>query len=112
MTAFACLRRSWAWRRRHHCPNPGVRTFKFAAAENAYVLVTIRQVRLMHCGVRHEVFVPGREKVEANTEIDELSAISEVWARLAFEHALDDLVDLLNESLSESRPVQVELADA
>ncbi|MHC4696444.1 MAG: hypothetical protein ACYTFA_06865 [Planctomycetota bacterium] len=79
----------------------GLRTYKFAASENAYVLVTFRMVGVEYCETHTDFFVPQHQKSKPQIERIELSALDSTGARGVFERALDAFMDTYLESIEE-----------
>lgn len=84
--------------------NPGIRTFKFALTENAYVLMTFRLSGLEHSELISEFVIPSRGKLPPINEHVELAEVNEAWARRAFEQALDHFVDAFVGSMGNKEP--------
>lgn len=79
----------------------GIRTYKFALTENAYVLMTFRHAGFKQCDAETEFFVPGCDKLPSITKTAGLSEFDARWCRQIFEQALDRFLDSVTESLGE-----------
>lgn len=90
----------------------GIRTFKFAMTENAYVLVTFRVAGFEHCETQSELFVPGKEKEASTPTHVELNDMDVGWTRRIFERTLDRFVDAFVNSMSSAEETIKELAGA
>ena len=82
--------------------NLGARTFKFALAENAYLLMTFRLSGLDYCELYGEFVIPGRGKLPPVHQHIELAEVNGAWARRAFEESLDHFVDALVGAMSDA----------
>jgi len=71
----------------------GIRTYKFAMTENAYVLMNFRFAGFEHCEMQAEVYAPGSEPKKLQPEHVELPNFDVGWVRRMFEHTLDAFVD-------------------
>jgi hypothetical protein len=78
---------------------PGIRTFKFAMTENAYVLLTFKLSGLEGMELLSEFVIPSRGKLPPINQAVELAEANDVWSRRAFEQALDHFVDAFVESM-------------
>ncbi len=81
---------------------PGIRTYKFAMTENAYMLMSYRFAGFEHCEVQGEVFMPGSERQKLTPEHVELANFDVGWVRRMFEHTLDSFIDAFVDSLKAS----------
>jgi hypothetical protein len=81
----------------------GLRTYKFAISENAYVLVTFRTIGLDHCEAHTEFFVPHCKKHKPQIEQAALSGVDSARARQIFEAALDGFMDAYLQSLEQTK---------
>ena len=81
---------------------PGIRTYKFAMTENAYMLISFRFAGFEHCEMQGEVFAPGAERQKLSPEHVELANFDVGWVRRMFEHTLDSFIDAFVESLKAS----------
>ena len=88
---------------------PGIRIFKFAVSENAYLLTTWRLAGLEHGEAQCEFFVPGRDKLPASDLRVELCDANADWARGVLEKALDQFMEAFLEWLSSRTDVKAEL---
>ncbi len=79
----------------------GIRTYKFALTENAYVLMSFRHTAFKQCDAETEFFVPGCDKLSSITKTAGLSEFDARWCRQIFEQALDRFLDSVTESLGE-----------
>jgi hypothetical protein len=70
----------------------GTRLFKFALTENGYVLFTFRMRGLEEVEVCTEVFVPGPEGVEPETDQASVANVDEAWIELLFQSGLDRFI--------------------
>lgn len=77
----------------------GIRTYKFAMTENAYVLMTFRFAGFEHCEMQAEVYAPGSESTKLQPEYVELTNFDVGWVRRMFEQTLDAFVDAFVASL-------------
>ncbi len=90
---------------------PGIRTFKFAMTENAYVLLTFKLKGLESFELLSEFVIPSRGKLPPINQTVDLAEVTDVWTRRAFEQALDHFVDAFVDSMdgqssgSEKQPV-------
>ncbi len=75
----------------------GVRTFRFALSENAYVLLAFHLDGVQHCKFLGEFCVPNLGKLPPASE--RLVLGDEPQVRRVFEHALDRFLDALVEAL-------------
>ncbi len=91
---------------------PGIRAFKFAVTENAYVLMTFRLAGFEHCEMQAESFVPAREKLAATPCHVELPNFDVGWARRMFEQHLDQFMDSFLQSLAEREEELAETVEA
>lgn len=90
-------------------PTSGMRTFKFAITENAYVLMTFRLSGLESCEAHAEFLVPNHEKVDALREVARYRDVEAKWTMKFFEKALDRFMDTYLESLGEKAGIAGEL---
>jgi len=81
----------------------GIRTYKFAMTENAYVLMTFRFAGFEHCEMQAEVYAPGSDSTKLQPEYVELLDFDVGWVRRMFEQTLDAFVDAFVESLDADR---------
>ena len=91
--------------------NPGLRTFKFAVTENAYVFLTFRSAGMDGCELQSEFFVPGGGAIAPVVTRAAAADVTESWVRGAFEKSLDTFMDayiasLTNPSGGSSRPAR------
>lgn len=85
----------------------GIRTFKFAIAENAYTLMTFRLAGLAHCELHREFFVPNHEPGPPVAERIELNDVAPDWVVGTFESTLDMFIEAFVDSLaSENTPAK------
>jgi len=75
-----------------------VRTFKFALAENAYVLVFFRSKSMDGVQWLYECAVPGEGTVKSRVSDAHVTEVTTEWASECFQTALDDFVAKLNEA--------------
>lgn len=74
-----------------------VRTFKFALAENAYVLVFFRSKGLDAVQWLYECALPGEGTVKSRVSDAHVTEVTKEWATECFQTALDEFVAKLNE---------------
>ncbi len=79
----------------------GVRAFKFALGEDAYVLVTFKLRGPLEVEVSDEVFVAGHEQQGARKESVPLQSIDAGWAQRQFQSGLDRLIAVLESTSAE-----------
>lgn len=79
----------------------GIRTYKFALTENAYVLMTFRHNGFKQCDAETAFSVPGSDKLPSLTKTAGLAEFDAAWCRQIFEQALDHFLDAVTESLGE-----------
>ncbi len=90
----------------------GIRTFKFAVSENAYVLITFRLSGLDGCEVRCEPFIPSEQKPPIFELRSSLSDLDADWARGVFEKTLDAFMDAFLELHAQRNGVHAETVGA
>ena len=73
----------------------GIRTFRFAMSEDAYLLMTFRHMGFEQCEVQVEYFLPGGNSVPTKREAVTFGEASTSWCRGVFERALDQFLDTL-----------------
>ena len=83
---------------------PGIRTFKFAVTENAYVFMTFRPTGLDECEIQSEFFVPHQGSIETTRRRVPLTDADASWARSTFEQALDQFLNAFVETLARHEP--------
>lgn len=93
-------------------PTSGMRTFKFAITENAYVLMTVRLSGLESCEANAEFFVPSDKNRDALCDHVPFPDLNPNWVRLFFEKALDQFVDAYLEALGSKAGRKQELVTA
>ena len=71
----------------------GLRSFKFALSEDAYVLVIFRPKGMAEITCTHECFAPGCGKSEEVCSVTSLAAADGDWVRERFQEALDFFVE-------------------
>ena len=93
-------------------PTSGMRTFKFAITENAYVLMTFRLSGLESCEANAEFFVPNDKTTATLRDHAEFLDLNPTWTRQFFEKALDKFVDAYLQSLGGKRGGKRQLVNA
>lgn len=93
-------------------PTSGMRTFKFAITENAYMLMTFRLSGLESCEANAEFFVPNDKTTETLRDHADFRDLNLKWTREFFEKALDEFVDAYLQSLGGKRGGKRELVAA
>lgn len=93
-------------------PTSGMRTFRFAITENAYVLMTFRLSGLETCEANAEFFVPHDKNAETLRDHAKFRDLNLKWARQFFERALDRFVDAYLDSLGSKPGGKRELVNA
>ena len=93
-------------------PTNGMRTFKFAITENAYVLMTFRLSGLESCEANAEFCIPKGKKTEDLRDRAEMADVDPQWTRQFFENALDQFMDAYLESLGTKPGAERELVTA
>lgn len=91
---------------------PGIRAFKFAMTENAYLFMTFRLVGFDHCELQCDIFVPGREKISTKPVKSDLSRSNKEWAEKQFEDSLDGFLDKFVEAMGSGAGARPELVTA
>jgi len=90
----------------------GIRTFKFAMTENAYLLINFRVAGFEHCETQAELFVPGKDKEVSTPAHVELGEMDSNWTCRVFERTLDHFVDEFVESLNKVEESATAMAGA
>ena len=72
---------------------PGVRAFKFALKENAYLFVTFRMAGFEHGELQAEFFTPAQSETSSTPVHVEMTDLNAGWARRMFEQLLDQFLD-------------------
>lgn len=85
-------------------PQRGVRFYKFAIAEDAYVLMYMRSRGIDAVEWEYECSVPGRGCVEGDKENRRLTDAGRAWVERCFQTALDDLVNRVSETAVAEEP--------
>ncbi len=93
-------------------PTSGMRTFKFAITENAYMLMTFRLSGLESCEANAEFFVPNDKTTETMRDHADFRDLNSKWTRQFFEKALDEFIDAYLQSLGGKRGGMQELVAA
>jgi hypothetical protein len=75
----------------------GLRSFKFALAEDAYVLFQFRPRGVAEVECEYEIFVPSQGRIEAKRLRASFSGADRDWVRGCFESGLDSFVSLYGE---------------
>jgi hypothetical protein len=91
---------------------PGIRTYKFAITENAYLLMTFRHVGFEQCDAQAEFFVPGRTALPSTSETVGLSEFDAQSCRRAFQQALDHFLEATIDSMGKPKEAVTEAVPA
>jgi hypothetical protein len=87
----------------------GIRTFRFAITENAYLLMTFRLSGLEGCEANTEFFIPNHDKLPTYAEAAAFRDMDPQWTRTFFEKSLDQFMDSYLESLGDKAGIAGEL---
>ena len=88
---------------------PGLRTFKFAMTENAYLMVSFRLAGFEFCEVQSDSFVPGNEKHASTPMHVEFAKFDATWVQNVFQQALDHFMESYVDALSRNGAATAEL---
>ena len=77
----------------------GIRTYRFAMSEDAYLLMTFRHMGFEQCEAQVEYFLPGSNNIPPTRETVTFSDVNATWCRGIFERALDQFLDTLLNSM-------------
>lgn len=87
----------------------GIRTFRFAITENAYLLMTFRLSGLEGCEANTEFFIPNHDKLPTFGDTAMFRDMDKPWTRTFFENSLDQFMDAYLESLGDQAGIAAEL---
>jgi len=77
----------------------GIRTYRFAMSEDAYLLMTFRHMGFEQCEAQVEYFLPGSNNIPPTRETVTFSDVNASWCRVIFERSLDQFLDTLLNSM-------------
>lgn len=75
----------------------GMRSFKFALAEDGYVLVFLRLKGVDRLECEYECWLPGSGKIESVRSTTELKCLDAGWVDSCFQVALDNFITKFSE---------------